>query len=350
MNNRIVFFSNGYQPEQEGASKELHILYSHFNRKFPGKIYLHNLADHWQFSLRKGFISYPAKLLPIGYPWLKYLERSTSLVHIFGSLTARIYLKLVKKRPCIITSTKAIISTRIAQCSTDWASFDAIVVESERDRQTLKKMGFHSDKILLIYPGVPIRDIRPPPIDAPFTILFASAPIAKNPQSLYRRGVALLIKTAKRLRDCQFIFLWRGRHTRVLHQMLSEVDTDNIKVIDHIFPRIDSVLSGVHSTILCPENWDECKACPNSLIESLACGRPVLASTRVGISNLIETERCGVTFPPDPTEAEKAIRELRNNYEDYIRNALPTALKFFSLNKFIESYEHLYKNLGIIEK
>ena len=136
----------------------------------------------------------------------------------------------------------------------------------------------------------------------------------------------------------------------MLHQMLSEADSDNIKVIDKILPNIDNVLKDVHSTILCPENWDESKPCPISLIESLACGRPLLASNRVGISNLIEQERCGVTFTPDPAEAENAIRKLRDSYEDYMRNALPTALKYFSIKKFIESYEHIYKKLGIMEQ
>jgi glycosyltransferase involved in cell wall biosynthesis len=211
-------------------------------------------------------------------------------------------------------------------------------------------MGVDSDKTFLIYPGVPIRDIGPPPVEAPFTILFVSAPIARDPYSLYRRGVALLIQTAKRMRDCQFLFLWRGRHTEMLYQMLAEAGSDNITVIDEIVPCIERVLAGVHSTILCPLNWDECKPCPNSLIESLACGRPVLASNRVGISNLIEQEHCGVIFPPDPVEAENAIRKLQDNYEDYMKNALPTALKYFSTKGFVGAYEHLYKKLGIMEE
>lgn len=347
---RIVYFTNGYLPDREGVSKGLHILCSYFNRRFPWKVYLHNLADRWQFSLGRGFVSYPDRLLPIGYPLLKYLEKTADLVHIYGSLTGRIYLRLVKKRPCILTSTSALITTRLEQCVSAWESLDIIVVESERDRQALQKMGVDSQKVFLVYPGVPTRHIQASPMGAPFTILFASAPIAKDPLSLYHRGVALLIETAKRLRDCQFIFLWRGRHAEMLSQLLSEADTDNIQVINKIVPNIDDVFKSVHCTILSPKNWDECKPCPNSLIESLACGRPVLVSNRVGISNLIELERCGITFSPDPAEVGNAIRKLQNNYEIYRKNALPTAQKYFSIKKFVRAYEDLYKKLGIMEQ
>jgi glycosyltransferase involved in cell wall biosynthesis len=347
MGNRIVYFTNGYLPDREGVSKEILTLYSHFNNRYPGKVYLHNLADRWQFSLRGGFVSYPDMLLPIGYPVLKYLEKTANIAHIYGSLTGRIYLKLIKKRPCILTSASALITERLEECAPSWNSIDMIVLESEQDRLTLLEMGVDSQKIFLVYPGVPTHDMQPPPMDAPFTILFASAPIEKDPNSLYRRGVGLLIQTAKRLRDCRFIFLWRGKHTKMLQQMIAEAGTNNIKVIDRIIPNLAVVLESVHCTILSPESWGECKPCPNSLIESLACGRPVLASKVVGISNVIEQEKCGVAFTPDPDEIEKAIHKLQNNYEDYKSNALHVALKYFSTAKFISAYESLYKKMGI---
>lgn len=347
--NRIVYFTNGYLPDREGVSKELSILNNHFSKGFQCKTYLHNLADRWQLSLGRGFVSYPDRFLPIGYPLLKYLERKANLIHIYGSLTGRLYLSLIKKRPLILTSASALITERLEQCVSAWTSLDIIVVESERDSRTLKEMGIDSKKVVLIYPGVPTRDISPPPMNGPFTILFASSPIAKDPDSLNRRGVSLLIETAKRLADCQFIFLWRGRHTETLDLMLSRAATDNIKVINEIVPNINDLITDVHCTILSPEDWDECKPCPNSLIESLACGRPVLASNRVGISNLIERERCGITFSPDTTEVENAISKLRSNYEIYRKNALPTARRYFSVEKFVGAYVDLYKKLGIMK-
>ncbi len=345
--NRIVYFTNGYMPDREGVSKELFVLHNHFSKSFRCETYLHNLADRWQLSWGRGFISYPDRFLPMGYPLLKYLEIKADLVHIYGSLTGRLYLSLIKKRPCILTSASALITERLKQCASAWTSLDFIIVESERDSKTLREIGVDSKKIFLVYPGVPIHKIPDPPMDVPFTILFASSPIAKDSDALSRRGVSLLIQAAKRLADCQFIFLWRGRHTETLDMMLSKAGADNIKVINKIVPNINDVLADVHCTILSPEDWDECKPCPHSLIETLACGRPVLASNRVGISNLIERERCGITFSPNPTDVEDAIRKLRSNYESYRENALPTARRYFSIEKYLREYVDLYKILGI---
>jgi glycosyltransferase involved in cell wall biosynthesis len=348
MSRRIVYFTNGYLPDREGVSKELLTLYSHFSRRFQGEVFLHNLAQNWQFNLQRDFATYPASLLPIGYPLIKYLERTSKLVHIYGSATGRLYLRVIRKRPCILTSTSALITTRLKQCASAWTSIDVIVVESERDKQTLQATGVDSQKISLVYPGVPIRNLQSPPSDAPFTILFASAPIAKDPRSFQRRGVSLLLQLARKVPDCHFIFLWRETHTEILSKLLSETGLKNVEVVNKIVPNIEEVMKHVHATILSPETSTDSKPCPISLIESLACGRPLLASNQVGIADLIEHEHCGVIFHPNINEAENALRKLQNNYEDYMINARPTALKYFSTETFLDAYESLYTQFGIM--
>jgi glycosyltransferase involved in cell wall biosynthesis len=346
---KIVYFTNGYRPDCEGVSRELRILCEHFSQIPQTRVFMHDLADHWRFGLKRNFVSYPDRLLPLGYPLLKYLERTADLVHIYGSVTGRLYLKLINKKPSILTSTSALIRKRLEQCAPAWKSFDVIVLESERDLHTLRQAGLDPVKIRLIYPGVPMHNIPPPPDNIPFTILFASAPIAKDPRSLRRRGVNLLIKAAMKLQDCRFIFLWRRKHIRTLRQMLSEANLSNIKVIDKIVPGIESLLHGVHATILSPEDQDDCKPCPYSLIESLACTRPVLASNQVGISDLIEKETCGIVFSPDPDDIADAVHKMQNSYENYRKNTSSTVLKYFSTKKFLQSYNHLYRELGLLE-
>lgn len=347
MDIKILYFTNGYKPDREGVSKELYNLYFHFSEIFRDNVHLLNIADDWQFRLSRQYISCPDVLLPIGYPVIKYLEHTANLIHIYGSLTGRLYLKILKKKPCILTSASALVISRLEECISKWAPLDLIVLESERDKRTLLESGIDSKKIRLIYPGIPMFNAQTPVMSTPFNILFASAPISADTDSLKRRGVTLLIETAKRLPDCHFIFLWRGKHIKILNKMLSEANITNITVIDEIVPNIVSVISSVHCTILCPLSHDECKPCPNSLIETLACGRPVLASDRVGISSLLKNEQCGVIFSPVIDEIESAIRELQNNYGAYMKNALSTAIKYFSMYKFLKSYENLYRELGI---
>jgi glycosyltransferase involved in cell wall biosynthesis len=347
MDIKIVYFTNGYNPDSEGGSKELFNLYSHFSKIFQGNVLIHNIADSWQFHLSRQYISYPDNLLPFGYPIIKYLERAASLIHIYGSLTGRLYLKLLKKKPCLITNSSALIVSRLEKCVSQWTHFDLIVLESERDEQTLLSYGVDSKKVRLIYPGVPTFNIKPPALSFPFNILFASAPIAVDPDSLRKRGIPLLIETAKRLPDCHFTFLWRGKHKSALKILLSDTNATNITVIDEIVPDIATILSNAHCTILSPISFDECKPCPISLVESLACGRPVLTSDRVGISALLYREKCSVIFKPELTEVVNAIRKLQNNYDTYVKHSLTTATKHFSIEAFLKSYENIYSELGI---
>jgi len=91
-----------------------------------GEVYLHNLAERWEFNFRRNTVTYPASLLPIGYPLIKYLEKSSKLAHIYGSLTGRLYLKVIKKKPCILTSTSALIKTRLEEYAPAWQAIDII--------------------------------------------------------------------------------------------------------------------------------------------------------------------------------------------------------------------------------
>jgi len=347
MNNKIVYFTNGYIPDREGGSKELYALHSHFFGKYNNRVLLHNLADRWKFDYKRGLVSYPDKLLPLGFPFIKYLERTSQIAHIFGSLTGRIYLKFIKKNPCILTSTSAIIEDRIEECKPFWKRLNVIVLESEYDLQTVRQAGIDENKLHLIYPGVEYYDLPHIPLTEKFTILFASAPISKNPESFNNRGLEVLIEAAKRLKECKFIFLWRGMYASKLKKMIADTGAGNIKVVNKIIPDIVDIQKIIHCTILCPLTNDECKPCPNSILESLSCGRPVLVSDKVGISNIIEKEGCGVVAQPSPSSIEEGINTIRIGYECYKTKAVSVAKKYFAQERFIKAYEKLYEKVGL---
>ena len=350
MNDKITFFTNGYMPDREGGSKELASLYSYFRKNFRNKVYLYNIADRWQFSLKRRLISYPDQLLLFGYIFLKYHEKTSKLIHIYGSLTGRIYSKLLKRRPCILTNASALVMSRLENGTFAANQIDTLVLESERDLKLAHQIGLNGCKIRLIYPGTSIQKIYAAPKDQPFTVLFASAPISKNPLSIERRGVDLLIDAAKKLKDCRFIFLWRNTHYKKLNQMMIQAGVDNIKVIDHIIPDITHLIIDAHCTILTPDSFDECKPCPTSLIESLACGRPVIVSRQVGIADLIVRENCGIAIEPDIEEVIGGIRRLQENYSLYAKNALQAAENHFSLNQFLNSYTAVYKEYVTLKR
>ena len=90
---------------------------------------------------------------------------------------------------------------------------------------------------------------------------------------------------------------------------------------------------------------DDCKPCPNSIMESLAAGKPVLVSHNVGISDLIAEEGCGLVFKPEFDDILDKINEIKHNYSHYQSKARQTAEKYFSLTRLVKQYTQLYNEL-----
>jgi glycosyltransferase involved in cell wall biosynthesis len=87
------------------------------------------------------------------------------------------------------------------------------------------------------------------------------------------------------------------------------------------------------------------KVCPTSLIESLACGRPILVSTKVGIADLVRDEQCGVVIAPTVDGFCRGIADLRSRYDYYAANARRTAERHFDLAECLRQHEVLYEEV-----
>ena len=67
---------------------------------------------------------------------------------------------------------------------------------------------------------------------------------------------------------------------------------------------------------------------PNKFFEALATGRPLIASERTYVGELVKDLECGVVYPPDEGGIEKGLRFVRDNPEELERmgrNALEAA-------------------------
>jgi glycosyltransferase involved in cell wall biosynthesis len=84
------------------------------------------------------------------------------------------------------------------------------------------------------------------------------------------------------------------------------------------------------------------KVCPTSLIESLACGRPLLVSTKVGIADLVQEEACGEVFEPSVDGLCHAIDALRAGFRQHADNARASAERHFDLRWCLRQHEQLY--------
>src|SRR5262249_30705691 len=119
---------------------------------------------------------------------------------------------------------------------------------------------------------------------------------------------------------------------------------DNVTILHEDIVDISRLYPDVHATAALFQDGVG-KACPNSIVESLACGRPVLVSNELGIAHLIGEHGCGITVQRSLSSVIQAIEDLVKNYPSYQSQARPCAEHHFSQERFLNAYLELYQEV-----
>jgi len=266
------------------------------------------------------------------------MEKRFEISHLFHGFSNRCFLPRLSSPNLILTAATG----GEIQDVESYQKFKAIVVETDSEKERAIAAGICPSKLRLIPPGVDDRrfSYRVPEQNGRFTVLFASAPLF--PGYFRNRGIELLLQAALASKDVEFLFLWRRHASKMIRERTKGLP--NVKVLDRIRHDMNGVFANVHATVApyLPSLTPNTKPAPNSLIESLAAGKPVLASTSVGIAPLIEQEACRVVFEPTVEGLCAAVDELRSNYDTYQGNSRPVCERFFSREKFLQEYQQLY--------
>jgi glycosyltransferase involved in cell wall biosynthesis len=338
---KIIYFVQGYLPDREAVSKEVALLHKNFKSSS-----IHNLATRWEFSFTKQYISYFYKFYPLGFVTIPLSDRKNKISHIYTSIADFPYLTLLKHRPIILSAplTSPISKIKKRIDSGVYHKVNQIVVESDKDLSILSSLGFDMSKVSLVYPGIDLKEFTYTPHfskTSPFRILFASMPIDKRH---IKKRTELIINTARLFKDdIIFELLLRDRFAKEIKSLVSGMS--NIHFENKIYDCINDKYAQISATVYAPTHYEDSKPCPNSIIESLAAGKPVLVSSVVGIADLIKKEGCGIVFKPTKKDFAKAIILLKKNYSRYQKKSRRTAEKYFSIEKFIKEYNTIYCGL-----
>ncbi|MCP4370744.1 MAG: glycosyltransferase family 4 protein [Deltaproteobacteria bacterium] len=335
MSKKIIYWTGVYSPDNEAVSKEILLLHNHFPRSF-----VYGIArDFFKFSLKKRYLVHfyrPYRLAPKFVP---VVEKKFDISHIYHSLDNWYFLEHLEKKPIILTgATGGKVLDR-----KKYKKIEKIVVESEYDLMRVKHGGIEEEKIKLIYPGLDLSKFSYTAPKGDFSILFASSPFAK--EYFAARGVDLLLSATERCKDVHFILLWRkwAGTVKVIKTMVT--NKKNVTLNLEVIKDISLLLNKVHAVIAPFTSQQLTKPCPHSVIESLAAGKPVLVSDKVGIARIIQENNCGVVFKPDKEDLVRAIDELKRNYTAYQKNARRCAEEYFSKEIFLKQYELIYNTL-----
>ncbi|MDR1114495.1 MAG: glycosyltransferase family 4 protein [Candidatus Margulisbacteria bacterium] len=87
---------------------------------------------------------------------------------------------------------------------------------------------------------------------------------------------------------------------------------------------------------------------PVTLIEAMACGKPVVSTNVGGVADIIDNNRTGYLAPQDQPEvfAQKLLRLCRSKTlrKNIGRHARKKILKLYDVKRLVEYINHLYKN------
>ncbi|HEX6107575.1 MAG TPA: glycosyltransferase [Gemmatimonadales bacterium] len=215
----------------------------------------------------------------------------------------------------------------------------AVVAQCEPDRDLMLRLGVSERSLYLIRPGIPMAAYRE--AQGPFTVLFASSPFSER--EFVSRGVHLLIQAASRLPDVRFLLIWRRHHVGTLRRLLREAGATNIEVRDGMVADMGAVYDSVHATVLPALEHGSFIPAPRSGLESMAHGKPLLASHYVSIAGSLAETGAGVVFEPTPEELVSAVQRLRQQYTAIQPRAQGYIRERYSPERHLDLHRRLYR-------
>lgn len=272
----------------------------------------------------------------------RLLEPMFDLNHIFGRLGDWFYLQPTRKRPTILT-----ITTRSVPVAKPLIErIDRFVVEHPAAKDDLRTLGIAEGRIRLIYPPVDMNRFRPAPVrNGPFTALFASSP--DEASWLEARGIPEILDAARIRPDIRFRLLWRpwGNSEERVRRLVAERRLHNVEIALGCFHNMPGEYNNAHVTLAPFSNSCRSKATPNSVMESMACGRPVLVTPLVGLSELIREARAGVVRAASGEAIAEGLDRLAADWAAYSRAAHQLAKELFGADRFLSGYRRLYSEV-----
>jgi glycosyltransferase involved in cell wall biosynthesis len=345
---RIAYWTGWLSPEMEGCSKEVFDLKDHFTRS-----HLFGLSRYYtvRWSPRERYAGMNIRFYPLLRLLAPLLERSVDLHHIYGSLSEWFFLRALQRRPIVLT-----VATEEPPFNREvYRHVRRFVVHAPATARSLIARGFDPDRIRLIYPGIDVARFRPrdrasaPPLwvstdPKRFRVLFATTPNRR--EGLEARGINLLLRTAQRLPDVDFFLPWRPwAGARRLAAIVQQDAPANVHMSTALQPDMTRLFHATDATIAPFLQPKDMKICPTSLVESLASGRPLLVSTKVGLADLVRDEGGGQVFEPSSNGLCESVEALRSNYQQHAANARLIAERHFDARVCHQLYEQLYQEV-----
>jgi glycosyltransferase involved in cell wall biosynthesis len=266
--------------------------------------------------------------------WMLSNHQKINIIHSHGFNAAFCGLLLSK-----IFNKKHIISTHAIYDNINTSiilkftlnNSDHILCLSKASAQQLISWGINESKISVYKYWINLNIFKPIQKKVEeFSVLFVGRLIEK-------KGIKILVNTAKLLPNIQFLFIGTGPLTNYLKNLKIK----NIKFLGKI-DNIDLPQYYSKYNIFCaPSMYEE--GYGRVVMEAVACGTPVIASNRGGLPEALNSDVAILIKPTTINTLKKAILKMQKEYQEYQEKCRSYALLNFS-TKNLNLITKYYKN------
>ena len=338
MHPRIAYFTSSFRPEFEAIAAEI----AYLRQAFPGSVaWGISPRDAGRFSWKSGFAIPPSMHLAFRGATF-FMQRGFHVNHLFGGLGDWFHLKAIRRRPTVMT-----VALADDPCQRELLRrVDRFVVEWPDESESLLKYGIQSEQIHEILPPVDLERFAPTPQPkGDFTVLFASSP--DRSEWISARGVDQLLIAASLRPNMRFVLSWRpwGDSLHAVRADIERRSLKNVVLLTGFEPDMPSLYQTAHVTAVPFRDLKRCKPAPSSLIESLACGRPVVSTPAVKLSSIVRRAGAGVICEATGSELAESLDLIEASWNEYSLRARKLAEERFGLQPFVDGYSRLYEQL-----
>lgn len=275
---------------------------------------------------------------------IRRLERETDLHHIYAAELHFFPLLRFLKKPIVYTVVSGLSGQKRLPGSNVLRRLGAIVVPSRSDLERLAEMGLANGHV--IRPGIDLSRFHqaPPGPRSELVLMAGSAPWTRK--QFRTKGIDTLLRVARKMPFLKLVLLWRGLWLEEIRGRVKALElADRVEIIDK-WVDISRVLPRVHAAVVLADKQKLVKAYPHSLLEALAGGRPVLVSHCISMAEYVRETGCGeVVQGVEEVDLFRKIQNLRENYDDYQRQATRVGKRDFSQESLVATYRDLYESL-----
>lgn len=287
------------------------------------------------------------------YPWLEFLylfprlflavfafmiknHQKVDVIHAHGliaaAITRIIILFYAKKTVMTIHAIYGFKKRKLMAKAGKWilSDFETILSLGESSKKDLIAAGLAKEKIKIHHQWVNQSLFKPKDknkcrerlnLKGDFLVLFVGRLIEK-------KGVKILMETAKALPKIKFVFVGDGPMYAQLKKI--EKKENNIYAAGRKTQEQTAFYYGASDILVIPSQYEEGFA--RVVLESLCCGRPVIAANRGCLPEMLTSE-VAIFVEPEEQELKKAIFGLYKNpgkLKELSQNSRAYGEKYFS--------------------